>query len=271
VDLNIKKMVNIQHKINELLTNNKALFLALDQGLEHGPKDFNLTTINPEYVFNLARDEKFNAIILQKGLAIRYHENYRYKIPLILKLNGKTGLGHREPYSPQICSVKKAVKLGADAVGYTIYFGSPYEPEMFKEFSKIEEEAHDYGLPVVLWAYPRGSGVEESSTDTLAYAARASLELGADFIKIKYNGDSEGYKWIVKSSGNSKLFAAGGEKKDVKDFLSDVYNVMKAGASGVAIGRNVWQSEHPLKISDAVKAIVFGNKTVEQALKLIKK
>ena len=132
-------------KINELLTNNKALFLALDQGLEHGPKDFNLTTINPEYVFNLARDEKFNAIILQKGLAIRYHENYRYKIPLILKLNGKTGLGHREPYSPQICSVKKAVKLGADAVGYTIYFGSPYEPEMFKEFSKIEEEAgRDY-------------------------------------------------------------------------------------------------------------------------------
>ena len=261
----------MHHNINNLLNKDKAVFLALDQGLEHGPKDFNLKTINPEYVFNIAKEGNFNAIILQKGLAVKYNENYRYKIPLILKLNGKTNLSHQDPYSAQICSVNKAVKLGADAVGYTIYFGSPYEAEMFKEFSKIEEEAHDHGLGVVIWAYPRGPGIDDMNTDTLAYSARACLELGADFIKIKYNGDPDGYKWVVKSAGNTKLFTAGGEKKDFRALLTDVYNVMQAGASGIAIGRNVWQSEQPLKITDAVKSIVFGNKTVDQALKLIKK
>ena len=77
----------MHHNINNLLNKDKAVFLALDQGLEHGPKDFNLKTINPEYVFNIAKERNFNAIILQKGLAVKYNENYRYKIPLILKLN----------------------------------------------------------------------------------------------------------------------------------------------------------------------------------------
>ncbi len=261
----------MEHKINALLNRDKAVFLALDHGLEHGPKDFNLQTIDPEYTFKLARDGNFNALILQKGLAIRYHENYKYKIPLILKLNGKTNLSHTDPYSPQICSVKKAVKLGADAVGYTIYFGSPLESFMMKEFANIEEEAHDHGLPVVVWAYPRGPGIDDMNTDTLAYAARAALELGADFIKIKYNDSPEGFKWVVNSAGNAKVFESGGQKTDTRHLLTDVFNVMRAGASGVAIGRNVWQSEQPLKITDAIKSIVFGGKTVDQALKLIKK
>src|SRR3989344_1314426 len=261
----------MEHKLNDLLTKGRGVFLALDQGLEHGPKDFNLQTINSEYVFHLAKEGNFNAIILQKGLAIRYHENYRYKVPLILKLNGKTKMSPGDAYAPQLCTVNKAIKLGADAVGYTIYFGSPHEALMMKEFAKIEEEAHEYGLPVVLWAYPRWHGIDENSTDTLAYAARAALELGADFIKIKYNGDAKGFNWVVKSAGNAKLFIAGGEKTDAKHILTEVHDAIKAGVSGVAIGRNVWQSEQPLKITDAVKAIVFGEKTVEQALKLVKK
>ncbi len=204
----------LNSKLNAILKNDKAVYLALDQGLEHGPTDFNNLNIDPEYVFDIAKKGDFNAIILQKGLAIRYHENYKYKIPLILKLNGKTNLFKTDtPYSSQICSVNQAVKLGADAIGYTLYFGSPYEAQMFSEFAKIEEEAHNHGLPVVLWAYPRGPGVDDTNTNTLAYAARASLELGADLIKIKYNGDPN-YKWVVKCAGNAKLFVAGGMKTE---------------------------------------------------------
>lgn len=262
----------MEHKIRELLKNNKAIFLALDHGLEHGPKDFNQKTINPEYVFNIAKEGRYNAVILQKGLAIKYHENYRYKIPLILKLNGKTKMPQNaEPYSPQLCSVSKAIKLGADAVGYTIYYGSPYEAEMMREFSRIEEEAHDHGLPIIIWAYPRGPGVSDEDTDTLAYAARASLELGADFIKIKYNDDYEGFKWVVKGAGNAKVFLSGGKKTEPKNILTEIYEVMKAGASGAAIGRNVWQHEEPLKMTEAVRAIIFGNKKPEEALKLLRR
>jgi class I fructose-bisphosphate aldolase len=256
-------------KLNSLLTNGKAVFLALDQGLEHGPGDFNYKNINPEYVFDIAKKGEFNALILQKGLAIKYHDNYRYKIPLILKLNGKTSLPNNvEPYAPQLCSVNKAVKLGADAVGYTIYFGSPYETEMLKDFAKVEEEAHDYGLPVVVWAYPRGTGISDRDTDVLAYSARAALELGADFIKIKYNGDRN-YNWVVKSAGNAKLFMSGGAKRDANGFLSDLYHVMRCGGSGIAVGRNVWQAANPLKVTKAIKSIVFDNKNVEKAFKFI--
>jgi len=187
-------------KINELLTDNKAVFLALDQGLEHGPTDFNEKNINPEYILDIAHKGNYNALILQKGLAEKYYENYRYKIPLIIKLNGKTNITKEkvDPYSPQICSVNYAVKLGATAIGYTIYPGSYHEADMFKEFSKIQEEARENDLPVILWAYPRGHGIDENDNNTIAYAARTALELGADLMKIKYNGNKEGFKWITK-------------------------------------------------------------------------
>ncbi len=261
----------MEDKVNSLFTNKKTIFLALDQGLEHGPKDFNTTTINPEYIFNLTKNNDFNALILQKGLAMKYRENYSYKTPLIVKLNGKTKLGNNsDPYSPQICSVAKAVKLGANAIGYTIYYGSIHEGKMFKEFASIEEEAHEHGLPVILWAYPRGNGVTELSTETLAYAARASLELGADIIKLRYNNDAQGFNWVVKSAGSAKVVVAGGEKTEPENLLKEVYDQIKAGASGVAIGRNVWQADKPLAITKAIKAIVFENKKPDQALKLIR-
>ena len=187
-------------RTDKLLTKEKALFLAYDQGLEHGPIDFNARNIDPEYLLYIATHGKFNAVILHKGIAEHYHEHYRKKVPLILKLNGKTNLPRIFPIAEQICSVKKAVDLGADAVGYTIFVGSPLEPEIFKQFGKIQEEAHDYGLPVVAWMYPRGKFIpNEVSTSMLSYAARVGLELGADILKMKYNNHPEEYKWITKS------------------------------------------------------------------------
>ena len=134
-------------RIDRLLTDNRALFLAYDQGLEHGPIDFNAHNVDPEYVIYIAINGKYNAFICQKGIAELYHDNYHKKIPLVVKLNGKTNIPRIFPIAKQLCSVKKAVDLGADAVGYTIYVGSPLEPEIFKTFSKMQEEAHDYGLP----------------------------------------------------------------------------------------------------------------------------
>lgn len=259
------------HKLQELLYHNKALFLALDHGLEHGPKDFNVKTIDPEYILELALSGKYNAVILQKGLAEKYYGNYRYKVPLILKLNGKTSLSHNlDPYSPQNCSVSKAVKLGATAVGYTIYYGSAYESEMIKEFSKIHEEAKDHNLPVIAWSYPRASGIDEMSTDVISYGARASLELGADIIKLKYNNDLEGFKWVVKCAGKARVVLSGGPKTSNHEFLKEVSDIMNVGATGVAVGRNVWQSEKPFDMSMALNEIIFEKKSVDYAIKKYK-
>jgi class I fructose-bisphosphate aldolase len=256
---------------SRMLIKGKGLFLACDQGLEHGPTDFNLMNVDPGYILEIAKNGKYNAVIFQKGIAEKYYGPYRHDVPLILKLNGKTQIPKIAPFSSQVCSVDYAVKLGAAAVGYTIYDGSPLEPQIFAEFGKIEEQAHNYGLPVIAWMYPRGPFVpNDETTDILAYSARVGLELGADIVKIKYNGDFEGFKWVVKCAGKTKVFVAGGLKSDPVDFLKRTKEAMDAGASGLAIGRNIWQSKEPMKITAAIKKLVFGNKSVEEALKELK-
>lgn len=258
-------------KIDNLLTNGKSLILALDQGLEHGPKDFTLDTIDPYYVLDIAHKGKYNAIILQKGLAEKYYENYTPNVPLIIKVNGKTNIAHVDPYAAQTCSVKHAVELGAAAIGYTIYLGSPVEALMIKEFAKIQEETHRYGLPVIAWMYPRGPFVpNDTSTDILSYAARTALELGADFLKIKYNFDYEGLKWLVQCAGQCKVLLSGGEKTDPERLLLQVQHARDAGATGLAIGRNVWQHPRPLELTNAIKSVLFENKSVAFAHNLVR-
>ncbi len=250
-----------------LLRNGKALILACDHGLEHGPKDFTVSSINPEYILDIAEKGRYNAVVLQKGLAEKYREHYRGKVPLIVKLNGKTNIPKIEPLSLQHCSVKKAYQLGAVAVGYTIYLGSRHEAAMFAEFGRIKEEAHQYGMGVIAWMYPRGEFVQnDRDTDTLAYAARVGLELGADFVKLAYNQDPEGFKWVVKSAGKARVLMVGGAKDDAEIFLKHAFEAISAGASGLVVGRNVWQHPEPLKVTEALRKIVFDGKNYVDAL-----
>ena len=258
-------------KIEKLMTGGRSLFLAYDQGLEHGPIDFNASNIDPQYILYIAVHGKYNGVILHKGIAELYHENYYKRVPLILKLNGKTNINRGFPIAKQVCSVKKAVDIGADAIGYTIYVGSPLEPEIFQEFGKVVEEAHDYGMPVIAWMYLRGRYiVNEISTSMLSYAARIGLELGADMIKIKFNDKVEEFKQVVRSAGNIKIVVAGGPKISNYKFLEKVKKVMEAGAIGMAVGREVWQHENPMKMTAAIKKIIFDNDSVNSAMELLK-
>jgi class I fructose-bisphosphate aldolase len=176
-----------------------------------------------------------------------------------VKVNGKTSLVKGEPVSRQVCSVKQAVALGAMGIGYTIYLGSEYESYMLAEFGRIQEEAHARGLPAIAWIYPRGAGVQnDTSKEIVAYAARAGLELGADAVKIKYSGDSASFSWAVKSAAGVHVFMSGGPKAPTDEaFLEQVRGVVKAGATGVAVGRNVWQNSDPLKMAEQIKRVIF--------------
>jgi len=254
-------------KTAKLLRNGKTLMLAYDQGLEHGPTDFNMSNVDPRYVLDIALEGKYNAVILQNGVAEKYyHEEYK-DVPLVIKLNGKTNIPHIAPLSKQICSVDRAVRLGADAVGYTIYDGSEMEPQIFHEFGKIVENAHDYGIPVIAWMYPRGKAVtSDVDTNILAYSARVGLELGADFVKLKYNEDPEAYKWVVKAAGRTRVVVAGGKKKSSSEFLNTSRDILSTGATGFAIGRNVWQNPKPFGITQALREVVFNNKRPEDVL-----
>tara|TARA_Y100000310_G_scaffold325096_1_gene388058 strand:- start:865 stop:1623 length:759 start_codon:yes stop_codon:yes gene_type:complete len=249
-------------KWSKLLRKGKALYLAYDQGLEHGPSsDFNSKSVDPNYILEIAEKGGFTGVVFHKGIAEKYRKEIkRSKVPLILKLNGKTKIRKGEPVSSVIASVKEAVKLGASAVGFTIYLGSEYEREMIEEFEIIQREAHKKGLPVIVWMYPRGKSVKgkENSGELMAYAARVGLEIGADMVKLRYNGKPKDLAWAVKSAGRCKVVVAGGVKEKEKSLYKDVKGIMNTGAKGMAIGRNVWQSKKPLEVSKELKKIVFG-------------
>jgi class I fructose-bisphosphate aldolase len=248
------------NNLKKITTKGKALFLAYDQGLEHGPTDLNDKNVDPNFIIDIAKKGKYNALIFQKGIAEKYNkEIIKSKIPLIIKLNGKTCLVSGEPISRQLCTVDEAISLGAVAVGYTIYIGSEHESEMLAEFENIERAAHEKGLPVILWAYPRGKGiVDKKPEELMAYSARFGLEVGADIVKIAFNGTIKDLKWAVKVAGRTKVVIAGGIKKNDDDLIKQVKEIMKSGSIGLAVGRNVWQNENPMEITKKLKKAIFN-------------
>ena len=205
------------------------------------------------------KEGKFNALVFQKGIAEKYGKEIKNsKVPLILKLNGKTSLYKGEALARQLCTVKEAISLGASAVGYTVYIGSVHEAYMMQEFEKIELEAHSKCLPIVLWVYPRGKKIKsDTSREIMAYAARVGLELGADIIKLKYGNNLDDLKWAVKCAGRTKVVIAGGPPVTETELLKQTSTIMKSGAVGLAVGRNLWQNSKPLEITKKLKKIIW--------------
>jgi fructose-bisphosphate aldolase, class I len=242
------------------------LVLPIDQGLEHGPVDFfsNPDALDPQYQYDLAREGKFSAIALHIGLAEKYFHEYAGDVPLILKLNGKTTIpGDAQAFSPLTGTVEDAVRLGAEAVGYTIYVGSPAQDRDFLQFLEVRKEAQRLGMPLIVWAYPRGEAVAKKggkeSLYAIDYAARVAHELGADVVKLNYPvasdkdsespapyntlrlPPSEAFRKVVQSAGRSLVLVSGGEKVEDAELLRKVRSSMDAGATGIIFGRNLWQ------------------------------
>jgi len=245
--------------LKKISRDGKVMLLAYDQGFEHGPVDFDDRSVDPEFILGLTKSGDFTGVILQEGVADRYYKD-KYKTPLIVKLNGKTAFRKgEEPVSLQLCTVERAVELGAVGVGYTIYVGSEREEEMMTEFARIEDEAHAAGLAVIAWMYPRGKKVKgkEESRDVVAYAARLGLELNADLVKVPYTGSKESFSWVVRSAGKTGVLAQGGKKKGWQELEKEVKEIMGSGAKGLAIGRNVWQAEKPEEVSRKLVKLVW--------------
>jgi class I fructose-bisphosphate aldolase len=249
------------------LRNGTALFLPYDQGLEHGPRDFfaNPAAGDPKYILALALEGGFNGIAIQVGLAEKFYWDYAGEIPLVLKLNGKTDIpAAAEPLSPVNATVEDAVRLGADAVGYTLYVGTPAQERDFAQYRQVRADAHRLGMPLIVWSYPRGAAIDakggKDSFYAVDYAARTASELGADVVKVnfphpeKQSGAAEAYLGefspqqaidaVVASAGRTLLLVSGGERAGDEAMLNKARQAMEAGATGLIFGRNVWQRGH---------------------------
>lgn len=278
LDLPAGKKVRLHRLLYEHGPKNGTLMvLPIDQGLEHGPRDFfpNPPSKDPEFQFRLALEGGYSAIAIQIGLAEKYLRKYAGKVPLILKLNGKTEVpSDDEAFSPLNGTVEDALRLGADAVGYTIYVGSPSQDRDFDQFSQVRQEAIRYGMPVIVWAYPRGIGIdtEKGGRDgiyAIDYAARVACELGADVVKVNFpkidekkqsqypkpydtlkETEVELMRRVVQSAGRTLVILSGGSKVNDEDMLRKIKIAMDAGVTGIIFGRNMWQR----KIEDALAA-----------------
>lgn len=263
------------------LKNGTALFLPYDQGTEHGPRDFfaNPRSSDPKYIIRLALEGGFNGIAIQIGLAEKFFWDFAGELPLILKLNGKTDIpSDAHALSPVHASVKEAVQLGADAVGYTLYVGSPAQEQDFAQLREIRTDAKKYGMPLIVWSYPRGEAIEakggNSSFYAVDYAARIASELGADVVKVnfphpdlrtnvkkEYDQDfttQEAINAVVQSANRTLVLVSGGEKAGDDVMLQKARESMEAGATGLIFGRNVWQREHDasLKFVNSLREIL---------------
>lgn len=265
---NLARMLNF----GRLAGTGKMVILPVDQGFEHGPaRSFaaNPAGYDPDYHFELALESGCNGYAAPLG----FLENIADKaaaagLPLILKLNNSDSLAKiAQPCSAITGSVEDAVRLGATAIGYTIYPGSGDRNVMYENLRELILEAKSLGLPTVLWAYPRGAGLSkegETAIDVVAYAAQISAQLGAHVIKIKppsaHLEQAEAKKvyekyeipvatladrvrHCVQSAFNGKrvVIFSGGEAKETGKLLEEIQQIAAGGAFGSIMGRNAFQ------------------------------
>lgn len=249
----------------------KFLILPVDQGFEHGPaRSFaaNPPAYDPRYHFQLAIDAGCNAYAAPLGFLEAGAAEFAGEIPLILKANNHDVLNEeKDPTLAVTASVKDALRLGCAAIGLTIYPGSTQEKSMYQEAREIGLEARSNGLPLVLWSYPRGSGVSkqgETALDVVAYAAQIAAQLGAHMIKVKpptafieqaeakkaYEANrvplepfSARVKHVIQSAfdGRRIVIFSGGPKETDESLLSTVRGIHAGGGYGSIIGRNSFQ------------------------------
>jgi class I fructose-bisphosphate aldolase len=267
----------------------KLMLLPIDQGLEHGPRDFfaNPPSADLEFQLSLALEANYSGLVCHIGLAEKHLRKYAGRVPLVLKVNGKSSIPPDDlPFSPMDASVEDALRLGADAVGYTLYVGSPKESEDIAQFTHLRQECRRYGIPLIMWAYPRGPyaearGAGRESLAMVDYAARMANELGATLAKVNlpagpkggsydpqgpfkfYNAfkdmsEEDALRMVVQSAGRTGVLISGGSKLSDADLLHKVKLSLEAGVDGLIFGRNMWQRKYDdaLKMSREIRAMM---------------
>jgi len=166
-----------------------------------------------------------NAVLMHSGMVGAGHRRYGTDIGLIIHLSGATSLAPDPDRKILVCSVERALRMGADGVSIHINIGADEEPEMLQDASKVVESSREWGIPLIAMMYPRGKKIkDENDPDVVNIAVRAGAELGADIVKTNYTGDIDSFKYIVKSV-HIPIIIAGGPKMDtIPDLIHMVYD-----------------------------------------------
>jgi len=253
----------LKNRIGKIISprDNKALMLAVDHGYFLGPteklEDLK-KTITP-----LAR--YCDSLMITRG-ALRTSVNPDYPVPIVLRVSGGTSIIGEDLSQEDITvSVKDAIRLNVTALAMSVFVGSKYEYQTIVNLGKLVSEAEEYGIPV-LAVTAVGKEIGTKDARYLSLACRIAAEQGAHIVKTYY---CEDFEKVVKSCP-VPIIIAGGKKIPEKDALKLTYDALKAGAVGVDMGRNIWQSDNPVAMIKAVNSIVHGSNNAEQAFTMYK-
>ena len=253
----------LQNRLSRIIlrNDNRALMLAVDHGYFLGPTEkleVPKKTIAPLLKY-------CDSLMVTRGVQ-RTSVDAKYPVPIVLRVSGGPSIIGEDLSNEEITtSIKDAIRLNACAVAMSIFVGSKNEKQTVVNLGKLVNEAEEYGIPVLAVTAVGKEMVRDARY--LSLACRIAAEQGAHIVKTYYCDDFE----KVVQSCPVPIIIAGGKKLPEKAALKLTHDALKAGAVGVDMGRNIWQSENPVPMIKAVRSIVHQNFTVEDAWKLYTK
>ncbi len=247
----------------------RTVMLAIDHGYFQGPTtglEDPAKTVEPLLPY-------CDALSPTKGI-LQYCVDPQTAPPIILRASGGNSMARRDELDDEIltCTIEQAIALNAVGVSVSIYVGTEHQRQTIQNLATMADEAHKYGL-VVLGVSAVGTsldelrqpGKEQEFARYLALASRIAAEHGADISKTYY---VPGYFDKVVGGCPIPIVIAGGKKVPEAEALEFSYNAIQDGAAGVDMGRNIFQSEAPVAMIQAVRAIVHENASPQEAYEL---
>jgi len=200
-----------------------------------------------------------DAVLLHKGSVGRVQPHRFVQSRLIVHLNAGTALAPDPDARCLVASVEEALRIGADAVSVQVNLGSQTEQHQLGDLAKVAARCDHWQLPLLAMVYPRGPKVSNpSKPELVAHAAAVAVELGADLVKVPYPGSVAALAQITRSCPIPVLVAGGPRLETTSALLDFVGDVMRGGAGGVAMGRNIFEAEQPGSTTRKIVDLVHG-------------
>jgi fructose-bisphosphate aldolase/2-amino-3,7-dideoxy-D-threo-hept-6-ulosonate synthase len=245
----------------------RSVVVPMDHGVTSGPI-YGLTDMRG--AVNAVAEGGANAVLLHKGIVIAGHRGYGKDIGLIIHLSASTSLGPDPLNKVIVATIEEAIRLGADAISMHVNVGAENEPEMLEALGMTTQVCEEWGMPLLAMMYPRGKKVKnEHNPELVMHAARVGAELGADVIKTNYTGDPDSFKDVIRGCPVPVIIAGGPKANTDAEVMKMVEDAISAGASGVSIGRNVFQHKNPANMTKAMCKIVHEGSSAEEAMGML--
>ena len=239
----------------------KALFLPIDHGYFQGPTHMLEKpgeTVKPLWQYA-------DALMMTRGVLRNCIDPTKTK-PIILRVSGATTVvGEDLANEDIVTSIAEIIRLNASAVSMSVFIGSKYERQSLSNLAKLVDACEDYGVPVMA-VTAVGKELDKREARYLALCCRVAAEIGARVVKTYYC--SEKFEKVVEGCPVPVVIAGGPKTETQLEVFNFVYDGIQKGAIGVNLGRNIWQSEHPVAAIRAIRAIIHENHTPKEALDL---